>query len=109
MKIKIGNDIVQIKRIVNLNEKTLNKIFHKTELNKPKSETLAGVFAAKEACKKVFNNLNWLDIEIKKKKNGKPILILNKEKIKNNILDYDISISHDGGFAIANVIFILNN
>ena len=98
---KIGNDIVQIKRIANLDDKTKNKIFHKSELTRNKKpENLAGIFAAKEACKKVFNDLDWLDIEIKKKKNGKPTLEINKQ-----IENYDLSISHDGGFAIAVVVF----
>ena len=102
MKIKIGCDIVEIKRFNNLDKKTFNKIFHKTELkNNPKS--LAGIFAAKEACKKVFN-LNWLDTEIKKKRSGKPILITSKIK---NIVDYDLSISHDGDYAIAVVVFLI--
>ncbi len=103
MKIKIGNDIVQIERIANLDEPTKKKIFHKTELNKSKPETLAGIFAAKEACKKVFNDLDWLDIEIKKKKNGKPVLILNDELIE--FTNSDLSISHDGDYATAIVIF----
>ena len=105
MKIKVGNDIVQIKRIANLKKESLNKIFHKTELSQSKSkpETLAGIFAAKEACKKVFNDLDWLDIEIKKKKNGKPVLILNDELIE--FTNSDLSISHDGDYATAIVIF----
>jgi|TARA_B100001971_G_C18265688_1_gene592061 holo-[acyl-carrier-protein] synthase len=104
MKIKTGCDIVEIKRLSNLKKEALDKIFHKTELsNKP--ENLAGIFAAKEACKKVFNNLDWLDIEIKKKRTGKPILILN-EKI-NNIISYDLSISHDKNYAIAVVVFLI--
>ena len=92
-----------ISRIKNLKTHTLKKIFHKTELtNKP--ESLAGIFAAKEACKKVFN-LNWLDIEIKKERTGKPIVVFtNKPK---NIIDYDLSISHDGNYAIAIVVFLM--
>ena len=105
MKIRVGNDIVRIKRIAELKEETLNKIFHKTELiRNKKPENLAGIFAAKEACKKIFNELNWLDIEIKKKNNGKPVLEINK-KIK----DYDISISHDGDYEIAIVVLMEEN
>ena len=108
MKIKVGNDIVQIKRIANLKKESLNKIFHKTELSQSKSkpETLAGIFAAKEACKKVFNDLDWLDIEIKKKKNGKPILILNYQP--TDAMGHDLSISHDGDYATAIVVFTIN-
>lgn len=104
MKIKIGCDIVKIDRFRNLNSNVLNKIFHKNELKNKKPETLAGIFAAKESCKKVFNGLKWHDIEIKKGKNGKPNLIIVKDK---NIQSFDLSISHDGDYALAYAVFIL--
>ncbi len=99
---KVGCDIVQIKRFENMGEEILDKIFHKQELKNKRFETLAGIFAAKEACKKVFNDLHWHDIEILKEKNGKPFLIMNK-KIKN----CDLSISHDGDYAMA--VFIVSD
>lgn len=92
---RVGCDIVQIKRFENMDKEALDKIFHKQEL-KNKTETLAGFFAAKEACKKVFNDLHWHDIEITRGKTGRPSLVL-KKQIKN----YDISISHDGDYAMA--------
>jgi len=103
MKIKTGCDVVEIKRIKRLDKKALNKIFHKSELNN-KPESLAGIFAAKESVKKVFNDLNWHDIEVKKLKNGKPDLILHK---KIYMISYDISISHDGEYAVAVAVFLL--
>ena len=103
MRVKVGCDIVEIKRFVDIDNKVLSKIFHKAELsNKP--ESLAGIFAVKESVKKVFNDLDWHDIEVKKEKTGKPILILSKN---NNIESCDISISHDGGYAFAVAVFIL--
>ena len=104
IKVKVGCDIAEIKRFNKLDSKILNKIFHKNELKNLKAESLAGLFAAKESCKKVFNNLNWHDIEIKKKRNGKPLLVLKKDK---DVLNYDLSISHDGKYAIATVIFLI--
>jgi len=106
MKIKTGCDIVKISRFNNIDKKTLEKIFHKSEIKKSKmnQETIAGIFAAKESCKKVFNDLHWQDIEIRKKRNGKPLLVLGKNK---NIINYDLSISHDGDYAIANVVFLV--
>jgi len=104
MKIRLGTDIVEVKRIKELDEDSLNKIFHKSEQT-DKPESMAGIFAVKEACKKVFNNLDWLNIEIKKQESGKPELILNKKEEK--IESYDLSISHDGGFATATVVFLL--
>jgi len=104
MKIRIGCDIVEIKRFNNIDKKTLEKIFHKSELKTLKSETLAGIFAAKESCKKVFNDLSWYDIEILKNKNGEPSLIINKQ-----IKSHDLSISHNGSYAMAVVVFLLEN
>lgn len=106
MKVKVGCDIVEIKRFNKLDSKVLNKIFHRNELKNLKAESLAGLFAAKESCKKVFNDLNWHDIEIKKKRNGRPLLILKKNK---DVLNYDLSISHDGGYAIATVVFLIKD
>ena len=106
IRIKTGCDIVEIKRFNNIDKKSLEKIFHKSELRNKKPETLAGIFAAKESCRKVFNELTWKDIEVKKKKNGKPELLLNiKKKISSN----DLSISHNGSYAIAVVVFLLEN
>ncbi|MBS3145569.1 holo-ACP synthase [Candidatus Woesearchaeota archaeon] len=106
MKIRIGCDIVKISRFDNIKKKTLERIFHKNEIKKSKMnpETLAGIFAAKESCKKVFNDINWHDIEIKKKRNGKPLLILGKDK---GVASSDLSISHDGDYAIASVVFLI--
>lgn len=104
MKIKVGCDIVRIKRFSKVDSKVLNKIFNKSELKNKRPESLAGIFAAKESVKKVFNDLNWLDIEIKKYKSGKLSLILYKKKA---IISYDLSIAHDGGYALATAIFLL--
>lgn len=103
IKVRIGCDIVKIKKFNNLSNDVLNKIFHKSELKSLKAETLAGLFAAKESCKKVFNDLDWHDIEIKKINNGKPSIVINKDK---NVLSCDLSISHDGDYAVATVIFL---
>ena len=104
MEVKVGCDIVEVKRFLKMDKKVLNRIFHKSELKKPKPETLAGIFAVKESCKKVFNELQWKDIEIKKKRNGKPILVLDK---KMDVMSYDLSISHDGEYAMAVAVFLL--
>lgn len=99
--IKIGCDLVQIKRFQKPSKELLNKLFHKSELKNTKPETLAGIFAVKESCKKIFNDLKWHDIEVVKNKNGKPSLILNKHK---EIKNYDLSISHEGDYVMAVVI-----
>lgn len=103
MNVKIGCDIIEIKRIERLDKSTLQKIFHPTEL-KNKPESLAGIFAAKEACKKVFNDLKWHDIEIKKTKEGKPFAVLIDDE---KIVSKDLSISHDGKYAMATAVFLI--
>jgi len=114
----IGIDIVSINRI----EKSLDKFDIKFKnrfmsLNEQnwakKSSSIAGIWASKEAFSKAIGTgigkeFSFLDIEIIKNKKGKPIIkILNKnleKKLKNKKID--ISITHDGGFAIAAVIII---
>ncbi|MCK4521701.1 MAG: 4'-phosphopantetheinyl transferase superfamily protein [Nanoarchaeota archaeon] len=95
---KIGADIVHISRFQNIDDFSLKKIFHPSELENKDPLHLAGVFAAKECCRKIFPNSNWLDFEIKKQRNGKPAI-----HTKNDFKG-DLSISHDNEYAIAVVI-----
>jgi len=109
----IGIDIVKIDRIEKMidrfGDKALNKFLTKTEqdiLNSTSS--IAGFWAAKEAFSKALGTgigkeCSFLDIEILKNKKGKPYFS-NKTLQKFNIKKADLSISHDGGFAIAAVI-----
>jgi holo-[acyl-carrier protein] synthase len=114
----IGIDIVSIKRIEKSIEKFDNK-FKNRFMSKREQEwakkpsSIAGIWASKEAFSKAIGTgigkeFSFLDIEIIKNKKGKPIInILNKDlenKLKNKKID--VSITHDGGFAIAAVIII---
>ncbi|PTB83708.1 holo-ACP synthase [Sulfurovum lithotrophicum] len=109
---KIGTDIIQIKRIETLVEKygdTFKKRFLLEDeiASLKKIESIAGYWAAKEAISKALGcgiggSLSFHDIIISKNHLGAPTFILspqaqNKHKIKSTSL----SISHDGGFAIA--------
>ncbi len=97
---KVGIDLVQISRIKDLMEKkeTIKKIFHISEITDD-PESLAGIFAAKEAYfKAIGKKKKWLDIEIKKKKEGKPYIISDKKERIN------LSITHEGDYAAAIVI-----
>ena len=106
--IKIGIDIVVISRIEKLIKKYgLNlKFLNEDEKYTNKAESIAGIFAAKEAFSKAIGSgigkeFSFKDISILKDKKGKPFIKLNSPiPIKNS----DISITHDGGFAIAAVI-----
>jgi holo-[acyl-carrier protein] synthase len=109
---KIGTDIIQISRI----EKSLEKFGDKFKakfLNDSelklvkKTESLAGFWAAKEAIAKALGcgigtELAFHDIIIKKDHKGSPGFVLTKKAQKTHKIDTaSLSISHDGGFAIA--------
>ena len=109
---KIGTDIIQINRL----EKSIEKFGHKfTEkfLNQneitlaKKIETIAGFWAAKEAIAKSLGcgigaELAFHDIILKKSEKGAPSFMLSeKAQKRHKIKDSSLSISHDGGFAIA--------
>ena len=107
-QIKIGCDIAKVERFKKIDSKSLSKIFYDDELKKNNLQSVAGMFAAKESCRKVFKDLGWHDIKIGKRFNGKPYLILNEKKLgKKKILSHDVSISHDGDNAIAIAVFII--
>lgn len=111
----IGIDIIQISRISNLKakfgDKFLRKFLNNNEINLIKNdETLAGFYAAKEAVSKALrtgigSEFSFLDVEIYKDSKNAPKIKFKENVIKRfNIKETSISISHDGGFAIAAVI-----
>ncbi|MDO8582906.1 MAG: 4'-phosphopantetheinyl transferase superfamily protein [bacterium] len=79
---------------------SLDKVFSLSEMSENKSkESLAGIFAAKEAFfKAIGRKEDWLTVWIEKNKSGKPHL-------KTSLLDEgkktEVSISHAGDYAIA--------
>lgn len=115
----VGIDITSIERIKKMYEKFGSKAYEKflnpkeIELVK-KPETAAGFWAAKEAASKAIGTgigqyCSFYDIKIKKDKNGAPkIKYTKKVRDKFNIKKSHLSITHDGGFAIAVVVNTLN-
>jgi len=112
---KIGTDIIHIDRIKRLLEKydeTFKKRFLcDTEIKSLKKvESVAGYWAAKEAISKALGcgigaKLSFHDIIISKNSLGAPMFTLSKEaQSLHNIKETSLSISHDGGFAIAVVV-----
>jgi holo-[acyl-carrier protein] synthase len=109
---KVGTDIIQIKRIEKLIDR-YGDTFKQRYLTKEeivlakKVETLAGFWAAKEAISKALGcgigaELSFHDIVIAKDHKGAPYFNLTKEAQKVfGITSSSLSISHDGGFAIA--------
>ena len=104
----VGIDLIQIDRFKKI-PYSENKSFYKKNFSNDEIEYclkfsepykhFAGKFAAKEATKKTLDlKFNMLDIEIKNI-NSKPQII-----IPFNDYEFDVSISHDGDYAIAIVI-----
>jgi len=101
----IGIDIVEVSRFGNRQpEEYLGKIFNRSEIDyinaKPhKAQTMAGIFAAKEAVVKALGlgftaEMVPCDITVLHDGNGCPSVSLDCKEIR-------ISISHTGGVAVA--------
>lgn len=96
---KVGIDLVKISRFKKAAMGELGKVFLKSELEQnPRAESLAGIFAAKEAFFKAIGKKgDWLSVCIDKQPSGKPVVLSAKGKA-------EVSISHDGEYAIAIVL-----
>ncbi|SNV66504.1 holo-ACP synthase [Veillonella rodentium] len=119
---RLGNDIIEIKRItdaINKSDRFLERLFTEAEIaycesrNKGKYESYAGIYAAKEAFLKALGTGlrkgSWLDIEIAHDNLGAPFIRLQDvfkeiydETGYKNIL---VSISHCQSYAMSTVIF----
>ncbi len=108
----VGIDIVDTKRFAGYSDKSdirLSKWFTVDELDycfgrNPPNNSLAGKFAAKEAVIKILSNQginisHLKEIEILNDESGKPFV--NSSPLKHIPDKISISISHDGGFAVA--------
>lgn len=115
---EVGIDIIDVNRFKNLveNQEFLNKHFSNYEINYIKSkgvnsvQTIAGLFACKEAILKAFGTgiskeLSLLDCCIVHLDNGKPVVELNDKIVilmnKLNLTQIKVSISHTSSNAIA--------
>lgn len=105
--IKAGCDIVYLPRFRKILTRTPSmrgRLFLPHEEKNANLETLAGIFAAKEALIKALGSTpgRWHDIQILHENSGKPVLkYLHHQKI---VKAQDVSISHDGDYAMAMVV-----
>ncbi len=121
MIVGVGTDIVAIARIeesVERNSRFLDKIFTQGERQyfaqkNGKMQTLAGIFAAKEACVKALGTgflggITAQDVEITHTELGAPQIILHKNAKKRakslGINSVQVSISHCKTYAVAFVV-----
>ncbi len=111
----IGIDIVKIERIEQMMErfgsKALARFLCKEEQELVSSaSTAAGFWAVKEAVAKALgcgigSECSFYDIRIKKSEKNAPYIMLSNSVIERfGIENAEISITHDGGFAIAVVV-----
>ena len=109
-----GIDLIKIIRFESLisNKNFMTNNFSNDEIKYIDNsiETLAGLFAAKEALlkalKKGINNYCLKDIEITHDSNKAPSFIFHNELEELNNSNISLSISHDGDYAIAIVSII---
>jgi holo-[acyl-carrier protein] synthase len=108
----IGIDIVSLERfekfLKKFPDKALQRFLNLEEISLVKTpQNAAGFFAAKEAISKalgtgISKECSFKDIIIHKDDNNAPYFTLTKSIVeKYGITDCALSITHDGGFAIA--------
>jgi len=116
--IRVGTDIVVIDRVSSsiqkFGDRFLKRVFSESELENlsKKPESIAGYWASKEALSKALgcgigSELSFLDMSISKDSKNAPYIELSQEKKERfRVDDISLSISHDGGFAIAVVVVV---
>jgi holo-[acyl-carrier protein] synthase len=104
--VKIGIDIVEVKRIAKLaaNKRFLNRVYTRQEIRycsgkKNRAQHFAVRFATKEAVWKALNDkkITHKDIGVKNLPDGKPEVLIKGKKRKN----IDVSLSHTSDYAAA--------
>ena len=108
-RLRLGCDLVNLTRFKKILMRTpamRGRIFLPSEEKDASLETLAGIFAAKEAVIKAlgFSAGRWRDIEISARADGKPGIRVLEEKRATGYQAVDLSISHDGDYVIAFVV-----
>ncbi|MDF1513910.1 MAG: holo-ACP synthase [Anaerolineae bacterium] len=121
--ITTGVDLIRIERIERavqrFGERFLTRVYTPAEVRYSRNRVaeLAVRFAAKEAVSKALgvgmrvmspHGISWQDVETLNQPGGKPYVILhNRAKLlaeQQQLNDWAISLSHDGGMAVAFVV-----
>lgn len=98
---KIGIDITRIKRVSGLlaNPEAAQKVFNDFEIS-DNVQKMAGILAAKEAYFKARGQKgDWRALEVRNTENGQPVIT------DGSARNISLSISHDGEYAVAVVIY----
>ena len=122
MKITVGTDIIEVKRIEKAfeNDNFARTVFTEKEIEyceskkASKYQHYAARFAGKEAVFKAISkyledkySISWNNVEILNDKNGKPYVNLIDVNIK--CTNIDVSLSHLKDYATANVVIVMDN
>jgi holo-[acyl-carrier protein] synthase len=109
----IGVDVTDVARLERALARTPSlavRLFADSERDQP-PWSLAGCFAAKEAVAKALGapaGLRWTDVVVEHDPSGKPVLAIlgtvAKAAADLNVSTWHVSISHDGGVAVAMVV-----
>ncbi|MDX6224175.1 MAG: holo-[acyl-carrier protein] synthase [Frankiales bacterium] len=110
----VGIDLVDVTRFAASLERTprlADRLFTDVERQGRTTESLAARFAAKEAVAKVLGapgNLEWHDVVVDADHAGRPVLLTRGSVAAaasaQGIDSWDLSLTHDGGLAMAVVI-----
>jgi holo-[acyl-carrier protein] synthase len=113
MIVGIGVDVVDVSRLERALSRTpalAQRLFADSERDRP-LPSLAGCFAAKEAVAKALGapaGLRWTDAIIGHEPGGRPVLeilgTVAKAAADLGVSSWHVSISHDGGLAVAMVV-----
>lgn len=113
--IRAGIDLVRVERLAELDPairaRFIRRVFTPAEQAQAdgRDESLAGLFAAKEAVSKALGcgigQISWQEIEILRESSGEPRLILHGAAKtladQKGLLQWSVSITHEGGMAAA--------
>lgn len=113
MIVGVGIDVVDLERFARSLERTPGlavRLFTEDERDLP-TRSLAARFAAKEALAKALGapkGLLWTDAEVRRAADGRPSLHVSgtvaEAAARLGVTSWHISLSHDGGVAVAVVI-----
>ncbi|WP_297810225.1 holo-ACP synthase [uncultured Finegoldia sp.] len=117
MKIRCGTDILRVSRIGNIKniDRFLKKVFTEQEISYIESknkniETITGMFCLKEAVSKALKTgigkMSFVDVE--SVHDDGLVVKLNTAKFPK-VIDIDASISHDGEYAVAMCVIMLED
>jgi phosphopantetheine--protein transferase-like protein len=113
--VRTGIDIVVVedfrRSLERGGEAMRRRLFSPTELAGANIESMAGIFAAKEAAFKALELPlgDWHVLEIGHEPSGRPQIALRADYDSSDVVDIDLSISHAGGIAVASVVVLVQH